>query len=185
MKRCYVVGAYSADNVLEVEANIARGIKAATAVFEEGFAVFCPWFDFHYRWFATRHSSIAEFQAHSMKWLEVADCIIVVPQGAANSKGTQAEIKRATELGIPVFWEDTIEAAIAHAKAHFSDKPKPNGKPKDPAHPWAVVHKSTNSVRVRVHSAEDARRWQKARHAPDLYEVRCVEQNVEAVPCER
>jgi len=45
-----------------------------------------------------------------MGWLEVSDCIYVL-KNSEKSKGTQGEIKRARELGIPVLYEglDTIE----------------------------------------------------------------------------
>jgi len=39
-----------------------------------------------------------------MGWLEVSDCIYVL-KDSEKSKGTQAEIKRAKELNIDIFYE--------------------------------------------------------------------------------
>ena len=40
---------------------------------------------------------------YSLAWLEVSDCVLVLP-GYENSKGTLAEIDRATELDIPIYY---------------------------------------------------------------------------------
>jgi hypothetical protein len=132
----YVAGAYSADNVIDVLANMGRGMRAAAKVFEAGMAPFCPWFDYHYSILASRPVRVEEFYRYSEAWLAVSDCVIVVPERATASKGTQAELALATELGIPVFWEDTVEKAIEKAKAHFAPPAD------DPKYPWLVVRKS-------------------------------------------
>ena len=45
MKRIYVAGRYSADNVLDVLRNIGRGEKMCAKLFKMGYAPYCPWHD--------------------------------------------------------------------------------------------------------------------------------------------
>jgi len=45
--------------------------------------------------------TVEDYYRYSMAWLEVADEVWVLPN-SESSKGTQAEIKRAKELFIPV-----------------------------------------------------------------------------------
>ena len=51
MKRVYVAGAYSADNVIDVLENIRRGIEKCAELLGEGIAPFCP------GWIISFHSS--------------------------------------------------------------------------------------------------------------------------------
>lgn len=99
--RIYVAGAYSADNILDVLSNMRRGIKLTLKVIKAGFAPFCPWLDFQYG--LMEELTLADYQNMSMAWLEVSEAVLVVPEGAALSRGTRAEIKRAKVLSIPVF----------------------------------------------------------------------------------
>ncbi len=102
MKRVYVAGAYSADNVVDVLKNIGRGEWNAAQIFLMGFAPFCPWHDKDYvikNW--NQEFSVKMFYDYSITWLEVCDILFLVP-GYENSKGTLAEIERAEKLGIPV-----------------------------------------------------------------------------------
>lgn len=102
MRRVYVAGAYSADNVTGVMRNMRHGIALAVQVMKAGFAPFAPWLDFQYG--LMQEFGIKEYQAASMAWLEVSDAMIVQPIGAQTSNGTIREILRAKELGIPVFY---------------------------------------------------------------------------------
>ena len=110
-KRIYVAGSYNADNVIKVLDNIKRGTQVSVELLKKGYIPFCPWLDFHFFWFA--EISFEEVRRYSMGWLEVSDCIYVL-KNSEKSKGTQDEIKRARELGIPVLYEglDTIEDLI-------------------------------------------------------------------------
>jgi hypothetical protein len=111
MIRIYVAGPYSANNVLDVLKNIGRGQKACAELFRLGFAPFCPWHD---KSFVTdqpeEQFAVEQFYRYSMAWLEVSDCILILP-GWEGSRGTIAEYERAAELGIPQFFnkEDLIE----------------------------------------------------------------------------
>lgn len=105
MKRIYVAGAYSADNVISVLNNMRRGIRLATKVLLNGYAPFAPWLDYQFQ-FILRDDEILtldDYYNYSLAWLEVADAVLVVP-GSENSKGTQAEITKAKELKIPVYY---------------------------------------------------------------------------------
>ena len=105
MKRIYVAGAYSADNVLDVLHNIRTGIDYAAHLLRCGYAPFCPWLDYHFVLMdPTRKLTVDDFYQYSLAWLDVADALYVIP-GYEKSKGTLKEIERAKELNIPVFFE--------------------------------------------------------------------------------
>jgi hypothetical protein len=106
MKRVYVAGAYSADNVLDVLGNIQRGIRMSLRVLLAGHAPFCPWLDFHYCLLLRDNESVTvqQFYAYSLAWLEVSDAMLVLP-GYEGSSGTLVEIARAKTLGIPVYYD--------------------------------------------------------------------------------
>lgn len=104
MKRIYVAGPYSADNVLDVLKNIGRGEKCCAKLFKLGYAPFCPWHDKSYVMeYCDSSFTVEQFYDFSMAWLEVSDAVLLIP-GWKNSKGTLLEIERAKELGIPVFY---------------------------------------------------------------------------------
>ena len=104
MKRVYVMGAYSADNVIGVLDNIREGMRLATEVLLAGYAPFVPWFDFHFQLMLREGErlTVNDYYEYSLAWLEVSEAGILVP-GWENSKGTLKEIERAKQLGIPVF----------------------------------------------------------------------------------
>lgn len=104
MNRVYVAGAYSSDNVLGVLTNMRKGMRKATELFVKGYAPFCPWLDFHYTLMlqGEEQLTVPNYYDYSLAWMEVSEAVLLV-DGWENSKGTLAEIKRAEELGIPVF----------------------------------------------------------------------------------
>ena len=105
MKRIYIAGPYSSDNVITTLINMRNGMRAATSLLLNGFAVFCPWLDYNL-FLQLRENeviSLETIQAHSMAWLEVSDCLLVLPNHH-KSKGTLAEIARAEELEIPIYY---------------------------------------------------------------------------------
>jgi len=104
MKRVYCAGSYSAKNVLDVLRNIGKGQQACAELFKAGFAPFCPWHDKSYVIDNPDvNFEVAQFHNHSMAWLEVSDAIYVI-SGVGDGGGVDAEIERAEELGIPVFY---------------------------------------------------------------------------------
>lgn len=103
MKRVYVAGPYSADNVLDVLKNIGRGEQVCADLFSQGFAPFCPWHDKSYvidRPFD--EFTVQQFYDFSMAWLRVSDAIFLI-RGWEKSKGTLAEVEEAKRLCIPIF----------------------------------------------------------------------------------
>lgn len=106
MKRVYVAGAYSANNVLTVLDNIRKGMRGGLDVLLLGYAPFVPWFDFHFQLMLQGNEKLTvdDYYQYSLAWLEVSDAVYVLP-GYEESKGTAAEIARAHELGIPVYYD--------------------------------------------------------------------------------
>jgi len=114
MKRIYVAGPISHPEVNIVLEHIRRGIELSARVLEEGFSPFCPWLD--HQFLFHRPFSITRMKRYSMDWLEVCDAVLVCNytfDGSGDtyrwseSKGTMAEIERATQLGIPVYYSLT------------------------------------------------------------------------------
>ncbi len=105
MKRVYVAGPYSADNVISVLDNIREGMRISTRVLLSGFAPFCPWMDFHFQLMlrSGEKLTVDDYYQYSMAWLDASDAVLVHAL-REDSKGTAAEIERAKELGIPVFY---------------------------------------------------------------------------------
>ena len=104
MKRIYIAGAYSSDNVITVLDNMREGMRLATEVLLLGYSPFVPWFDFHFQ-LMLRHNeklTIEDYYRYSIDWLEVSDAILLVP-GWKNSTGVRGEIKIARKLNIPIF----------------------------------------------------------------------------------
>jgi len=120
MKKIYVAGAYSDDNVLGVLKNIGRGEEYASKLFQLGFAPFTPWHD---KDFVIKHwreeFSVPMFYGYSMEWLRCSDAVFIVPNCDGmkkwqDSTGTLAEIKEAEKNGILVFYE--LHDLINHFK---------------------------------------------------------------------
>ena len=51
MKRIYVAGKYSADNVIDVLNNIHIGTKKCVEILKQGDAPFCPWLDYQFHFY--------------------------------------------------------------------------------------------------------------------------------------
>jgi len=111
MKKIYIAGAYSDDNVLGVLKNIGRGEEYAAKLFMHGFAPFTPWHD---KDFVVKHwrdnFTVPMFYDYSIEWLLCSDAVFIVPDchGLKNwedSRGTLEEIRIAKENNIPVFYE--------------------------------------------------------------------------------
>jgi hypothetical protein len=105
MKRVYVAGAYSSNNVIGVLDNMREGMRWATKVFLAGHAPFAPWLDFHFQLMLREGESLAvdDYYQYSLAWMQAADVVFVTP-GWESSKGTHAEIAEAVRLGIPVVY---------------------------------------------------------------------------------
>lgn len=127
--RIYVAGRYSSEHILEVFANMRRGMRKSTELFVKGYAPFCPWLDYHYTLMLREGETIDvdDYYRYSLAWLEVSDAVLVLP-GWEGSKGVQAEIDLAALVGIPVFFDEetmddyfttevkTIQAVVEEAE---------------------------------------------------------------------
>lgn len=109
--RVYVAGALSAPDCISYLNNVRKGIEVSKEVLLHGHACFSPFIDFML--FLGLHGeekiSLTTIQRHSMAWLEVSDCVLVVP-GWENSRGTRAEMERAKQLVLPImFWDKAFD----------------------------------------------------------------------------
>jgi len=103
MKKIYVAGAYSSNDVMGVLENIRRGIEKCAELLGEGIAPFCPWLDYQFQFFNKKLTK-TDYYNYSLAWLEVSDEVFVL-SGWENSAGTIKEIEKAKELGIPIKYE--------------------------------------------------------------------------------
>jgi Domain of unknown function (DUF4406) len=105
MKRVYVAGAYSSDNVIGAFDNIRKGLRWSTQVFLSGHAPFCPWTDFHYQLMLRDGEKLTlhDYYEQALAWLRVAEVVFATP-GWESSRGAHAEVELAKELGIPVVY---------------------------------------------------------------------------------
>ena len=106
VKRVYVAGPYSADNVISVLNNMREGMRLSTKVLLAGYAPFCPWIDHHFCLMLRNDEelTVEDYYKYSMAWLDVSDAVLLLP-GWETSTGTLAEIERAKELNIPVYYD--------------------------------------------------------------------------------
>ena len=106
MKRIYIAGAYSANNVITALDNMRKGMRLATKVFLIGHAPFCPWLDFHFQLMLREGETITveDYYKYSIAWLKVSDAMLLVP-GWQVSKGTKAEMEIADKMGIPIYYD--------------------------------------------------------------------------------
>ena len=105
----YVAGAihpYPSENpVLGFLSNIRRGQRMAKDLLLQGYSPFCPFLDFMYFLHLRdgENITVKQIKDLSMVWLEKCDAVLVLPR-YRKSEGTKAEIARAKELSIPVFY---------------------------------------------------------------------------------
>jgi len=105
LKRVYVAGPMSNKNCIGYLGNVRRGVRASTELLLAGYAPFSPFLD--YQFFLSlkedEEITLEEIQAYSIAWLEASDAVLVLPN-SENSIGVGHEVKRAHELGIPVYY---------------------------------------------------------------------------------
>jgi hypothetical protein len=105
MKRIYIAGPYSGNDILTILSNIRNGIKLAVRVLQhKGFSPFCPWLDFLFDLVLEdgQKITIDDYYEYSMAWLEVSDAVLLMP-GWKNSTGAIKEKHRAEQLNIPIY----------------------------------------------------------------------------------
>jgi len=93
--RVYVAGPYTHPDPVE---NTHKAIGAADALAEVGHIPFVPHLTL--LWHMVSPHPLQFWYDHDMGWLEVCDALLRLP---GPSTGADAEVARATELGIPVY----------------------------------------------------------------------------------
>lgn len=131
MKCVYVAGAYSAPDVISVFDNMRRGMRLSLEVLKRGYAPWVPWFDYHFALMG--EMSLQEYYDYSMAWLERSDAVLVV-ENSGHSKGVQAEVERAKQIGIPVYYDiNDLEAVDEDRGALLSEQVRTGGPGNDRA----------------------------------------------------
>jgi hypothetical protein len=102
MKKIYVAGKYSADNIIDVLKNIREGIKISAKILKFGHIPFSPFLDHQFLFY--EDLTVKELRKYSIEWLKVCDILFVLPN-SEKSKGTQEEIKIAQKMGIPIVYK--------------------------------------------------------------------------------
>jgi len=107
--------------VIEFLDNVRRGVRWCVRVWQEGFMPFCAFFDFVYWLVLKDDEEISESMIKnlSMTFVESSKGVFVMPNEKGyttwqDSSGVKAEIERAEELKIPVFY--TLKALKKHFK---------------------------------------------------------------------
>jgi len=109
IKKVYVAGAispYPSEHPVEgYWENIRRGIQESLIVAEAGFYPYCPFLDFLFYLMQPNGIKVTEklLKRLDYPWLESSDAVLVLSK-YRKSEGTKAEIARARELAIPVFY---------------------------------------------------------------------------------
>lgn len=105
MKTVYVAGAMNSDNILGVLENIQRGICYGGQVLKLGLAPFVPHLDVFFKMLGGEDLNIPmqHYYNYTMEFLTKCDYVLVCSK-YENSKGTLAEIEKAKELNMPIFY---------------------------------------------------------------------------------
>jgi len=104
-KRIYLAGSMSDSNCLQFLENLRRGIRVSAQLVLLNYHPFSPFIDFQFFLALRNDEKITDtmIKEYSLSWLAVSDAVLVLPD-YESSKGTLAEIKRAHQLGIPVYF---------------------------------------------------------------------------------
>ena len=129
MKKVYVAGAMSADNIIRVLDNLHAGIDAGAELLALGFAPFVPHFDAFFQLMrgGSYKVSMEAYKGFCMEWLLAADAVLVLP--GEKSEGVQAEIAEAYLHDIPVF--ESLNALLNWRDSANKAQPAAAGKQDD------------------------------------------------------
>jgi hypothetical protein len=97
MKRIFISGPYTLGDVAQ---NVKKAMDAANELINKGYAPFCP----HLTHFLHMNNfqPYEKWLAIDIAYLKVCDCLLRLP---GESKGADAEVKMAIDLGIPVYYD--------------------------------------------------------------------------------
>jgi hypothetical protein len=109
MSRLYVAAPYSNERPDVVVLNVLTAIEAGDDLANAGHDVFIPHLN-HY-WHQKYPHEYDFWMKQDDAWLEVCDALVRV---GGHSKGADAEVERAKELDIPVFYsvKEFLEAQL-------------------------------------------------------------------------
>ena len=100
MKRIYIAGPYTAPDARLTRQNTDKAIEIGCELISKGWAPFIPHLS-HYIWMHPKGDFDYEvWTALDMEWLEVCDAFYYI----SSSKGADAELKYAKQLGIPIYY---------------------------------------------------------------------------------
>lgn len=96
MIRIYIAGPYTSG---DTAVNVRKAIEAADVLMRRGFAPYVPHLT-HF-WHLLFPHAIEDWYALDLEWLEHCHAVLRLP---GDSPGADAEVARATELKIPVYF---------------------------------------------------------------------------------
>lgn len=94
--KVYVAGPYTRG---DVAVNVREAIVVTNKLLDLGFVPYCPHLT-HF-WHLVTPRPYEEWLAYDLIWMEACDVVLRIP---GESSGADAEVARALELGIPVFY---------------------------------------------------------------------------------
>jgi len=98
--RIYIAAPYSASTARKVQINVSRAIAAFCMLLTRGYIPYLPHL-MHYVWLHPAGDFAYDvWLEQGMRWLEACDGIYRMP---GESKGADAEVAHAKQLGIPVY----------------------------------------------------------------------------------
>ena len=103
-KRIYVAGPYTRGHTVP---NVRDAILAGDRLAQVGYAPYVPHISL--LWDLLCPHPIEFWYQYDFVWLELCDCLLRLP---GESAGADLEVRRAEELGIPIYWsiEEALEA---------------------------------------------------------------------------
>lgn len=106
MKLAYIVGPYTSDSKLQVEKNILKAKELALKVIDELEGYFPVTPHLNTAWFDVLGSADYKYYIDGTMALMLKCDVIVLVDGWQYSKGSVGEVKKALEIGMPIYNSD-------------------------------------------------------------------------------
>ena len=100
--RVFISGPYTAEHPRDVLKNVNNAIEVGLELMWMGYDVFIPHLSHYVHLHPECTFEYEEYLKNDMAWLEVSDAVFRMP---GESNGADAEVAKAKELGIPVFYD--------------------------------------------------------------------------------